>query len=154
MQTTRLRARQPGDRLGSGVKAPDRPAYARNPPRPAELPQNAPLRKRFCIRSARLFGRLVQALAAVQSAGNVGRLQLSPFGRRMGGKISGDGKQDEPAFGAIPPFPILPHARFEQLIGVELRILAEHRLRERVISRVAVPGRRSTERFHRGRDRP
>ena len=49
----------------------------------------------------------------------------------MRGEITGDRDQDVASFVALPPFPVLPHAGFEHLVGVEMSVLAQDRVRQR-----------------------
>ena len=48
--------------------------------------------------------------AAHEPAGDVGRLQLGTFRRRMSTEIAGDGDEDMPALVGIAPLAELPHA--------------------------------------------
>ena len=73
----------------------------------------------------------MELAAAQQALRDVGGLKRRALGRRMGGKVARDGDQDVPALLGVAPLAELPHARLEHLVGVEARILAEQRLRER-----------------------
>ena len=60
----------------------------------------------------------------------------------MGGEIAGDRDQNVAPFVALAPFPILSHAGFEHLVGVEVGILAQDSVRQRgdqPIGRMAEP---------------
>ena len=65
--------------------------------------------------------------AAHQAPGNIGCLQSSTLGRRMGGKIAGDGDQDVSALAGVAPLPELARASLQHLIGVKARVLAQQR---------------------------
>ena len=73
----------------------------------------------------------MQFAAPHQAPGDVGRLQRCAFGRRMGREIAGDRNEDVPALVGIAPYAELPDSRLQHLIGVEARIFAQHRARER-----------------------
>ena len=74
---------------------------------------------------------LMKLAAAHQPPRDVGGLQRRALGRRMGGEIAGDGDQDVPALVGVAPLAELPHAGLQHLIGVEARVLAQQRARER-----------------------
>jgi hypothetical protein len=48
----------------------------------------------------------------------------APLGGRMGGEMEGDCNQNMAPFFASGPLPVLPHAGFEDLAGVEVGVLA------------------------------
>ena len=68
---------------------------------------------------------LMKLPAAHEPPGNIGGLQPGTLGRRMGGKIAGDGDQDVPALVGVAPFPKLARAGLQHLIGVKARVLAQ-----------------------------
>src|SRR5215467_1499090 len=49
----------------------------------------------------------------------------------MGGKIAGDGYEDVPTLTGVAPYGELPDSRLQHLIGMEARVFAQHRTRER-----------------------
>ena len=63
--------------------------------------------------------------AAHEPPGDVGRLQLGAFRRRMGSEIAGDGDENVPALVGIAPLAELPHAGVQHLVGMETCILAQ-----------------------------
>ena len=63
--------------------------------------------------------------AAHEPPGDVGRLQLGAFRRRMGSEIAGDRDEDMPALIAIAPLTELSHAGVQHLVGMETCILAQ-----------------------------
>jgi hypothetical protein len=84
---------------------------------------------RFTLGRPGLF--LMKLPAAHEAPGNIGGLQSSTLGRRMGGKIAGDGDQDVPALAGVAPLPELAHGGFQHLIGVKARVLAQQRSAQR-----------------------
>ena len=87
--------------------------------------QRSPSRSRRCC-----VGLLVQPAAAHEAPGDVGGLEGTSLGRRMGGEVARDGDQDMAALVGCAPFLVLAHARLEHLEGVEARVLAQERVGE------------------------
>ena len=64
--------------------------------------------------------RVVMKLTASHKPpGDVGRLELGAFRRRMGSEIAGDSDEDVPTLVGIAPLAELPHAGIEYLVGME-----------------------------------
>ena len=70
-------------------------------------------------------GILMKLTAAHEPPGDVGRLQLGAFRRRMGREITGDRDEDMPALVSIAPRTELPHAGVQHLVGMETCVLAQ-----------------------------
>src|SRR6516162_4074824 len=62
---------------------------------------------------------LMKLTASHKPPGDVGRLQLGAFRRRMGSEIAGDSDEDVPTLVGIAPLAELPHAGIEYLVGME-----------------------------------
>jgi hypothetical protein len=82
-------------------------------------------------RSPSRRGILMKLTAAQEPPGDVGRLQLGAFRRRMGSEIAGDGDEDMPSLVGIAPLLELPHSGFQHLVGMESCVLAQQRPRQR-----------------------
>jgi hypothetical protein len=61
----------------------------------------------------------MQLAAPHQAPGDVGRLQRSAFGRRMGHKVAGDRNHDVPALVSTAPLSELSDSRLQHLIHME-----------------------------------
>src|SRR5215204_3852248 len=73
---------------------------------------------------------LIELATAQQPLRDVGSLKGRALGWRMGCKVARYRDQDVPARSGVTPFTILPHARFQHLVGMETRILTEQTPRE------------------------
>ena len=62
---------------------------------------------------------VMKLTASHKPPGDVGRLQLGPFRRRMGSEIAGDSNEDVPPLVGIAPLAELPHTGIQYLIGME-----------------------------------
>src|SRR5215831_2310827 len=62
---------------------------------------------------------LMKLTTSHKPPGDVGRLQLGAFRRRMGSEIAGDSDEDVPTLVGIAPLAELPHAGIEYLVGME-----------------------------------
>jgi len=62
---------------------------------------------------------LMKLTASHKPLGDVGRLQLGAFRRRMGSEIAGDSDEDVPTLVGIAPLAELLHAGIEYLVGME-----------------------------------
>ena len=83
----------------------------------------------------------MELAAPQQSLRDIGGLKHRAFRRRMGRKVTCHGDQDVAARIGVGPLAELSNARFQHLIGVKARILAEQRLRKALRSARPVGGR-------------
>src|SRR5215469_15989149 len=73
----------------------------------------------------------MKVTAEHQPAGNIGGLQKSAFGWRVGCQIARDCDEDVPALRRVAPLAKLSHACLEHLVGMKPCILAQECLGER-----------------------
>src|SRR5271167_3406319 len=89
-----------------------------------DYPRTTTLRR--AALSGHLCGVLVQTLPTLEPASDRGSLKLRALGRRVGREITSHSDENVQPFNTVTPLTVLLNAGLEHLIGMKVRILAQH----------------------------